>query len=487
MAISSIPDPYKALGLTPEATAAEIRSSYKKLMLKCHPDKVHDESQKEEKAQQYQMVMEAYELLSDPKKKRKYDLDMQRHAGSESRPTSATPAADPAAKAEARDTSEEGRKEKSRERAQRHESSRFARREYEHEEYHRQREVPKEKEVPREPEKPREKEVPQEKEVPLEREAPKEREAPHEREMPRESDIPREMPPREGDFHRDRELPREKEKSHEKESSRDRERIHKEYKEYKEHKENRDLKEHSHSRDSSKEKERKHSIRPETSPPPTSDAYKLHQQKYQEEKRAEEEKLQRARNVRKYGDPNGIMAEREQRERLHEYDMQQKLRKNKEAREHVRVQESEELDGFNMDDIHPKSTESRRGSAQKRETSPKDSPASSRERKSSHSPSHRKESVSPVRGESLHSASGRPIPIRTPYGSAPPPAAGSTFAPFSSSTSPRRRHSVSSQDPMKAAHLYTREDSGYSSPNHPGTPKGPDGKPPPLMRSSTER
>lgn len=491
MAISSIPDPYKALGLTPEATAAEIRSAYKKLMLKCHPDKVHDESQKEEKAQQYQKVMEAYELLSDPKKKRKYDLDMQRHAGSESRPTSATPAADPAAKAETRDTSEDGRKEKSRERAQRHESSRSARRGYEHEEYHRQGEVPKEKEIPREAEMPREnevpreKEIPREKDVPREREAPKEREIPKEREVPKERDIPREMPPRESDYHRDRELPREKEKPREKESSRDRERIHKEYKENKEQ---------SHSRDSSKEKERKHSIRPETGSPPISDAYKLHQQKYEEERRAEEEKLQRVRNVRLYGDPNGKPAEREQRgglerenlerERLrYEYDMQQKLRKNREAREYVRAQESEELDGFNMDDIHPKGTESRRGSTQKRETSPKDSPTSSRERKSSHSPSHRKESVSPVRGESLHSSSSRPMPIRTPYGSAPPPV-GSTFA--SSSASPRRRHSVSSQDPMKAPRLYPREDSGYSSPNYPGTPMGPDGKVPSLMRSSTE-
>ena len=482
MAISSIPDPYKALGLTSEATAAEIRGAYKKLMLKCHPDKVHDESQKEEKAQQYQKVMEAYELLSDQKRKRKYDLDMQRQTGSESRPTSATSAADPVAKAETRDTSEEGRKEKSRERAQRHESSKSARRENEHEEHQRQREVPKEKEAPREAEMPREKEVPREREV------PKEREAPHECEVPKEKDIPREMPSRESDFHRDRELPREKE------SSRDRERIHKEYKEQKE---TRDAREHCHSRDSSKEKERRHSIRPETSPPPMADAYKLHQRKYEEEKRAEDEKLQRARNMRMYGDPNGITAEREQRggqereyserERLHneyKYDMQQKLRKNKEAREHVRAQESEELDGFNMDDIHPKGTESRRGSAQKRETSPKDSPASSRERKSSHSPSHRKESVSPVRGEPLHSSSGRPIPIRTPYGSAPPPVAGSTF---SSSQSPRRRHSVSSQDPMKAPRLYPREDSGYSSPNHPGTPMGPDGKVPPLMRSSTER
>ncbi|KAF8467002.1 DnaJ domain-containing protein, partial [Kalaharituber pfeilii] len=73
MAIPSIPDPYKALGLTPDASPAAIRSAYKKLMLQCHPDKVHDKSLQEEKAQQYQKVQEAYELLSDPKKKRKYD------------------------------------------------------------------------------------------------------------------------------------------------------------------------------------------------------------------------------------------------------------------------------------------------------------------------------------------------------------------------------------------------------------------------------
>jgi len=33
-------DPYAALGLTPAATEKEIKSAYRKVSLKCHPDRV---------------------------------------------------------------------------------------------------------------------------------------------------------------------------------------------------------------------------------------------------------------------------------------------------------------------------------------------------------------------------------------------------------------------------------------------------------------
>lgn len=68
-------DPYKVLGLPKDATESAIRGSYKKLMLQCHPDKVHDESLREEKAKMFEEVQQAYELLSDPRKRKKYDME----------------------------------------------------------------------------------------------------------------------------------------------------------------------------------------------------------------------------------------------------------------------------------------------------------------------------------------------------------------------------------------------------------------------------
>ncbi|CUS12770.1 unnamed protein product [Tuber aestivum] len=66
-------DPYVILGLPQDAAPPAIRSSYKKLILQCHPDKVHDESLRAEKAIQFQRVQEAYELLIDNRRRRKYD------------------------------------------------------------------------------------------------------------------------------------------------------------------------------------------------------------------------------------------------------------------------------------------------------------------------------------------------------------------------------------------------------------------------------
>ena len=78
MAVGSTLDPYAALGVPHDAAPAALRSAYKKLMLQCHPDKVRDEDQRAEKAQQFQKVQEAYELLIDPRRRRKYDEELTR-------------------------------------------------------------------------------------------------------------------------------------------------------------------------------------------------------------------------------------------------------------------------------------------------------------------------------------------------------------------------------------------------------------------------
>ncbi|KAH8147092.1 uncharacterized protein LAJ45_08891 [Morchella importuna] len=73
-------DPYAVLGIPNDAATAAIRSSYKKLILQCHPDKVKDESLREEKAIQFQKVQEAYELLIDSRRRRKYDEELVKQA-----------------------------------------------------------------------------------------------------------------------------------------------------------------------------------------------------------------------------------------------------------------------------------------------------------------------------------------------------------------------------------------------------------------------
>lgn len=73
-------DPYVILGIPQDAAPAAVRSSYKKLILQCHPDKVHDESLRAEKAVQFQKVQEAYELLIDSRRRRKYDDDVKKKA-----------------------------------------------------------------------------------------------------------------------------------------------------------------------------------------------------------------------------------------------------------------------------------------------------------------------------------------------------------------------------------------------------------------------
>ena len=62
-------DYYDILGLTKSASAAEIKSSYRKLALKWHPDRNKEKGAQEK----FKEINEAYEILSNPEKKSKYD------------------------------------------------------------------------------------------------------------------------------------------------------------------------------------------------------------------------------------------------------------------------------------------------------------------------------------------------------------------------------------------------------------------------------
>lgn len=73
--MSSSPDfdPYTALGVSKEATLSEIRAAHRKRVLKCHPDKIQDVSQRNSAQDEFQRVQQAYELLSDETRRTRYD------------------------------------------------------------------------------------------------------------------------------------------------------------------------------------------------------------------------------------------------------------------------------------------------------------------------------------------------------------------------------------------------------------------------------
>ena len=68
-------DYYKVLGVEKTAKDDEIKKAYRKLALKWHPDKnSQTEEKKLEAEKKFKDINEAYSVLSDPEKKRKYDL-----------------------------------------------------------------------------------------------------------------------------------------------------------------------------------------------------------------------------------------------------------------------------------------------------------------------------------------------------------------------------------------------------------------------------
>ena len=68
-------DLYEILGISRNADDTEIKKAYKRLALKYHPDRQGNKSDKEKKEaeEKFKEVSWAYDILSNPEKKQRYD------------------------------------------------------------------------------------------------------------------------------------------------------------------------------------------------------------------------------------------------------------------------------------------------------------------------------------------------------------------------------------------------------------------------------
>ncbi len=63
-----LPNYFHVLGLTSQATDADIKSRYRKLAVTCHPDR----SSEPDAMQKFEAISEAYHVLSDPQRREAY-------------------------------------------------------------------------------------------------------------------------------------------------------------------------------------------------------------------------------------------------------------------------------------------------------------------------------------------------------------------------------------------------------------------------------
>ena len=66
-----VKDYYKIMGVNPSASPEEIKSQYKYLAFIYHPDRLDDPKLKIQAGEDLRNINEAYDVLSDPQKRRK--------------------------------------------------------------------------------------------------------------------------------------------------------------------------------------------------------------------------------------------------------------------------------------------------------------------------------------------------------------------------------------------------------------------------------
>ena len=77
-------DYYEVLGVSRDADEQQMKSAYRRLAMEHHPDRNPNNHEAEEK---FKEINEAYEVLSDPDKRKKYDeLGPNWKQGAEFRP-----------------------------------------------------------------------------------------------------------------------------------------------------------------------------------------------------------------------------------------------------------------------------------------------------------------------------------------------------------------------------------------------------------------
>lgn len=69
----SLHDYYKILGVDPSESPQGIHAAYRKLAKQCHPDLVGGHSK-----EKFQGIQEAYEVLSDPDRRKSYDASIDK-------------------------------------------------------------------------------------------------------------------------------------------------------------------------------------------------------------------------------------------------------------------------------------------------------------------------------------------------------------------------------------------------------------------------
>lgn len=70
---------YQVLEVQPDASLLDIKKAYRRLALQHHPDRNHGSS---ESTERFKCISEAYEVLSDPDRKKEYDRSLRSPMGS---------------------------------------------------------------------------------------------------------------------------------------------------------------------------------------------------------------------------------------------------------------------------------------------------------------------------------------------------------------------------------------------------------------------